>query len=236
MSWNPFTKKQQSLQNIVANAIQQGQVTTNNTTTTGTSIQIGGSPTFTTTSIPSFPSVQGIGAAGGGLTIGGAGAAGGLTIGTSGQSLTVGQNGNLFWGGGVNTLGGFTVGLTQDEQKEFESLKKDWEIEKKVARIAEFKKIASEMRQFVINALMWYEQVQTINDAQAPQSARLQELINKEAAGKMYTLNGGNIATWTNGPYQMLPLPEGLTVEDLKNAHIEQTLEEEMLNEEETHT
>ena len=129
------------------------------------------------------------------------------------------------------------IPLSKEEQVELDSLKRDWEIEKKNIKLAEFKKVPSELRQFVINALTWQESLKAVNEIVVPQSNRLIELTNKDNAGKYLTGQG----IWTAGGVtysaqswnivSINPIPDGITGEELKNAHIEQTLEEEMLNE-----
>lgn len=120
--------------------------------------------------------------------------------------------------------------ITKEEQEELARLKGEYEAERKAARLAEFKKLPAELRQFVMNSVAWSSAVASINAVDVPMSERHKELKSKEDVFKSY----GTIHTQGGWSYPFsfgsMPLPEGLTLEDIKNAHIEQSLEEEMLN------
>lgn len=134
----------------------------------------------------------------------------------------------------LKILQGYTGGLTADEQKEFSELKKQHEADIKTAKLSVFKKLASELRQYVINSYEWKSSVHEINQTKAEKSERLRELENKESLTRGY--GGASLGSYHAGfspEYKLnleLELPEGLTIEDLKQAHMEACLEEEMLN------
>lgn len=132
-------------------------------------------------------------------------------------------------------------GLTPDEKAEFDKLTEEHKVNVKVAKISAFKKLHTDLRQFVINFFSWQEAVATINQTQVDVPDRLKELRLKEEHGKLFTqglgqyIGGHSYHISADGlmsfPTQLV-LPEGMTVEDLRQAHIEATLEEEMLDEE----
>lgn len=133
-----------------------------------------------------------------------------------------------------------SMGLTPDEKVEFDKLTEEHKVNVKVAKISAFKKLHTDLRQFVINFFSWQEAVATINQTQVEAPERLKELQLKEQHGKLFTqglgqyIGGHSYHISADGLMSFstqLALPEGVTVEDLRQAHIEATLEEEMLDE-----
>jgi hypothetical protein len=216
MSWNPFKKQESDIDKLISDLNDQinqmGQLTPSQLgvgqSSSGTSVQIGSAGGANSSS--SYPGVF----------------TGSGTVQTSAPTLTTQQI--------TQMLQSFMKGLTPEEQVEFDNLKQEYQIDNKRLKLAEFKKLPTEIRQFVINASMWQDIVKKINETNAPISDRQQELQKKDQQGKMFA--GMGMHTTTSGFMSIMtniPLPEGLTVEDLKNAHIEQALEEEMFNGEE---
>ena len=232
MNWNPFKKQDTQMDKLISDINDQiNQMTqigagNNNIgaigqSSSGTSVNIGGGANTTTTT--------------------------NIGVGSSGQTLGIGGNGTLVWGGAggggggsggagqlttsqiMTTIQGF-MGLTPEEAKELENLNKEQTIENKTLKLSEFKNMPPELRQFVINASFWTDMVKKINETKAPQSDRQKELIQKESISKMFSGSLSVQAVGYMNVFATLPLPEGLTVDDLRQAHLEQTLEEEMLN------
>lgn len=155
-----------------------------------------------------------------------------LTTGTG--TITVSQITTL--------LGQFMQPLTQAEQAELTQLTADFEIAKKTAKLDEFKKLPTELRQYVINSTLWAEAVQNIDTTNPEESERLKELKIKQTNGGLLTAGAWGGAGGSSGGFRISTaahrtrlkkstvLPEGLSAEDLKAAHSEQCLEEEMLN------
>lgn len=171
-----------------------------------------------------------------GSTLGGAGSAGATS------DPYAGMFGNLDPAILKQLIGGITIGLTAEEKEEFDRLTVEHKHEIRKHKMEAFKKIAPEMRQFVINALTWNDELGNINNTPVDKSQRLTELEVKSRGGfnsHSHTYNPAN--AWYPGTRSeasislssFVGIPEGLTVEDLKQAHIEATLEEEMLNGEE---
>lgn len=142
-------------------------------------------------------------------------------------------------------LGQITIGLSPEEKEELDRLTLEHSQEVRKHKLDAFKKVAPEMRQFVINALTWHEELSRINDAPVGKSQRLTELETKSRGGlNNHNHNWYPNSTWNTGTKNQamvslssfVGIPEGLTVDDLKQAHIEATLEEEMLNGEEEKT
>lgn len=156
---------------------------------------------------------------------------------TAGNTVYIGNGSGQIsqaqWGTLQQALAAF-IGLNQAEQDEMKRLKEDHEIKSKGVKLAEFKKLHKDLRQFVINAFSWQESIEAINESGAEKDPRLVELETKDANSKMYTQG----STWSIGGafdlsnyFAVMPLPKGLTKDELKAAHVEATLEEEMLNE-----
>lgn len=127
-------------------------------------------------------------------------------------------------------------GLTPEEKVEFDKLTEEHKQEIKVAKVTAFKKLPTELRQFVINFFSWQEAVSSISAVNPDKSDRLKELEIKNEYGRLFSQQLGQyIGSWTgtatSGIISVgLQLPDGLTIEDIKQAHIEASMEEEMLN------
>jgi hypothetical protein len=130
-----------------------------------------------------------------------------------------------------------TIGLTAEEEKELEELKAQHAGLIKAAKLSVFKKLPSDMRQFVINNLEWEDRVAEIESATTEKSTRLQELENRDR--RVFINNGQSFSgtNWHDANIGNFPiartirLPDGLTANDLRQAHVEATLEEEVLHE-----
>ena len=145
-------------------------------------------------------------------------------------------------------LSSMTIGLTSEEKEELDRLTIEHGHEIKKQKLNAFKKINPALRQFVINAITWRESLTEINSVHVDKSQRLQELEQKRQQHNWYTSAGGSFhqqsgksSLWTpsfdpshmDGMLRMVGIPEGITIQDLMEAHVEATLEEEMLNGEE---
>lgn len=152
---------------------------------------------------------------------------GGLTIGTSsGGILTPSQL--------TQMLQGLSAGISQQEKQELENLRQQNKLETKTLRLMIFKKLPGDLRQYVINSFIWKESVGEMNKTVADKTERQKELENKESLSNMFG-QGVHISSgssfsidpqWITG----VALPEGITIEDLKQAHVEACLEEEVLD------
>jgi hypothetical protein len=161
---------------------------------------------------------------------------------TSGTTFTLPTSGGSTSGNILISTGNGTIttthvvcgpSLTQEEEKELKELREQHEINTKAAKIAEFKKLPAELRQYVINILTWNEEAGRIGKVNAERSARHHELEQKEAqSGKLNVSLG---MSWMNHSGASIriegatPDVDGLSYEDLKRAHMEGTLEEQML-------
>lgn len=157
---------------------------------------------------------------------------GGLTIGSSGGTvLTPAQLSQMLQGLGSLS----STGLTQKEKEELENLKQQYSAELKAAKLAIFKKLASELRQYVINSFIWKDALKEMGETTVEKSNRLSELELKESlygpySGKAVHHTQGFPWTLTDTLGNVIQLPEGITIEDLKQAHLEACLEEEVLD------
>jgi hypothetical protein len=121
--------------------------------------------------------------------------------------------------------------LTPEEVKELEGLQQELDITKKALRLSEFKKLPKELRQFVVTAATWQQYLININQLDIQPSARQLELYSKNlSANWAYSGSTG----WFQGNFAYtvsIPIPDGLSIEDLIAAHTDQSMEEEILSE-----
>ncbi len=151
---------------------------------------------------------------------------GGLTVGTStGPILTPSQLSQMLQG---------LSSISAQEKQELEQLRQQNKLETKTLRLVIFKKLPSDLRQYVINSFIWKESVSEMSNTQAEKSERQKELENKESLSNMF---GQGVHISSGSSFSLDPswiagvaLPEGITIEDLKKAHIEACLEEEVLD------
>ena len=163
--------------------------------------------------------------------------------GTSGPLTVSGAGAGSIGGAGILTTTTLPTQLTQAEQQELETLRADFKNEVKKARLDIFKGLPSAIRQSTIDAFEWENCRQTMNSIAGTMGQRLQELTNKE---QLSTLLSGfshsslshylGQSSWHysegNAHIAFAPtLPDGITLEDLKIAHVEATMEESIQNE-----
>jgi hypothetical protein len=160
------------------------------------------------------------------------------------------QLGNPFWSSGstITTtdyakmmedfLKIYGAPLTNEESKELEKLEAEFKIEIKNAKLKVFKSLSPELRQFAINSHEWERARLDIDGADANRSDRHNELLKKRSnglgGGFPYSgLSGSTLDSSMFYPPQSAPvqLPSDITIDELKEAHIEASLEEEVLNE-----
>lgn len=140
----------------------------------------------------------------------------------------------------ITAMLGMTLDLTKEEEAELEDLKVQYEHALKRSKLDTFKKLDPELRQFVVNCLNWQEATQNMKATPVVKSARQVELENKDINRRTYgqptsRFGASSSAMTLDGLMQQLirgwiQMPEGVTADDLKQAHMEATLEEEMLN------
>jgi hypothetical protein len=169
---------------------------------------------------------------------GGAGSSGGTIVTTTGAGAAFGgTNGTYVSGTLQQMLTQMMTPMSKQEADELENLKKDHEVKLKLAKLATFKTLPSEIRQLVVNAYEWktcYDKMNTTDIAKDP---RLQELEAKETQAKGWIGTTGTItftspSMWQPYMFTTIDLPAGVTLEDIKKAHMEATLEEEMIKSE----
>ena len=128
--------------------------------------------------------------------------------------------------------------LTVEETQELKDIKEQHAIDLKTLKINMFKKQSSELRQHVINSFLWQETVNEINIASIPNSDRVNELEAKSKNQSYpYSTNAiGNLSINIQDSTGFIrfgaqaTLPDGITIQELRQAHLEATLEEEILN------
>lgn len=154
-----------------------------------------------------------------------------LVPGTAGN-ITLGSSGNIWLNTGTSSGAALNIGggLSKEEDEELGSLKEQREEETKYKKIAEFKKLPTELRQFITNCIMWAEQHKRIGELNLNKSAREIELETKQHNGGQLTWSNGTI-TLANPGYDPA-IPDGLSGEDIKRAHTEAALEEQILDNE----
>ena len=133
-----------------------------------------------------------------------------------------------------------TKPLSKEEQERLEELKKEHEVAIKTAKLDVFKKAPAEMRQFVINALTWNETHNSIEAVSVPKTKEHSDLESRHNYGRLFMSHGSGFSInpqWSTSAggsvfdfLRSIGLPNGITVVDLQQAHLEATMEEEMLN------
>lgn len=131
--------------------------------------------------------------------------------------------------------------LTPEEEVELKDLEVEHRIATKKAKLDHFKQMPREFRQSIINVLIWEEAVEEINAINPLVPERMRQLQStKQLHGGYYGSGLGS----TFGPglghhssSSMWPpsfvktktmLPEGITKEELMEAHMDASLEEEL--------
>ena len=162
---------------------------------------------------------------------GGGGGGSGITT-TTGQIVGGLGAGSTFSSGSAGPLIGSmaTPPLTLDESSELLNLKSIHDQKVKDARLAAFKEVPSNIRQMVIDMLMWTDTASDISQVTVSKDSRLQALETKRD-GYNSTFTSSTMG-WSRSSYMTgyIAIPDGLTSEDLKKAHLEATVEEEMLD------
>lgn len=129
--------------------------------------------------------------------------------------------------GTATTTGALTVTTMSDEErKELEQLRKDHEIETKNAKLNIFKALPPDVRQRTLDIFEWVNCRQAMDATTIPQSQRLAHLSMKESLSGSLTLRAymgtGAVHWYPSAGMQTEPsLPDGITLEDLKKAHME---------------
>lgn len=118
--------------------------------------------------------------------------------------------------------------LTPEENKELLRLREELKLETQKLKLEQFKKINPELRQFVVNMMYWEDHVKDMNTIEVPKSERMKELEQKDQAGKMFF--GGPISSIDFSMFGSLRIPENISKEELKQAHLDACLEEEMID------
>lgn len=162
----------------------------------------------------------------------------------SGVTLSGSQLGQLFGSGLISPaqLQGILSGiqpLSKEEQDELAQLESDYKNQVKSAKLSTFKKLHSEMRQFVINCVSWSEDLKRIeNSGNIPKSERYNELEYKKSNSNLLSQSSfAGISTSINlndhfiSTFGLIGLPKDVSIDELKRAHLEATLEEEILDE-----
>jgi len=122
--------------------------------------------------------------------------------------------------------------LTSEEIEELKTLDREHETKLKLSKIEKFKSQSSNNRQYLIDKMKAHEAVNNINNDDIAKSSRHFELS---------ALRGGplhnNSAPYANSTfnYDSLVMPRtmnirGISLEELEKAHLEQSMEEEVLN------
>lgn len=128
--------------------------------------------------------------------------------------------------------------LTAAEEKELKDLEVQRVLDHKRAKLDYFKKLPKEFRQQVINRFMWDDAVKDMDNIPLLKSDREAELETKRALsgnpfiGSFRPSFGGGISSLGYDNFMPVmgspPLPVGITKEDLLQAHLDASLEEEI--------
>jgi hypothetical protein len=149
----------------------------------------------------------------------------------SGKTTGVGAPIAPFWG--TSSAHSTVPFLSAEELEEHKKLCEDRVNALRSLRLEVFKKLPAELRQNVLNMLMWAQAVSDMNNISVP-SPRLDELSARlGTAGSSIPSNVFLRAAYVGSPQATaiayISLPDGLSVEDLNKAHSEAVLEEQLL-------
>jgi hypothetical protein len=146
---------------------------------------------------------------------------------------TQGGQGILIGGAtSVGTWSGSPGGppLTQEEQAKLAQLKQEQQLETKALKKQKFRETHPHLREMIIALLAWQQICQEISSTEAPKSQEQINLENKEINSKSFSLMGMPVTAGWNGQFPLVTPPEGLTADDLKEAHADAAFEEEILD------
>jgi hypothetical protein len=120
--------------------------------------------------------------------------------------------------------------LTAEEQKELDLLREETKASSKVFKLNIFRELHPDMRQMVIAMITWQQYRDSISSAKTV-STRQQELEMKAsmASGGLYNGYNYNVSNTATICWSGSLIPDGLTREDLIEAHTSACLEEELL-------
>jgi hypothetical protein len=131
---------------------------------------------------------------------------------------------------GVITGTSFSFGsdpLSKEESNELTTLVERYNLDKKLLKIETFKKLPFLVRQNAINLLIWQQYKRDISKLEPEKTARHIELEQRKNSG-LIPISG---SIWGSGYSLTIDLlPEGITQEDLEKAHVDASLEEQVLN------
>lgn len=123
--------------------------------------------------------------------------------------------------------------LTPSEEAELKDLEQEHAKDIKKAKLDHFKTFPREFRQSIINILLWGEAVNEIDNTSVPECDRLHNLKQVKDAHRN-TLTVGSLGfvqalSWPPVPYIVESfLPKNLSKEDLIEAHMDASMEEEL--------
>lgn len=122
--------------------------------------------------------------------------------------------------------------LSNDEINELQSLKEDYEKTRKTASLDEFKKLDPSMRQQVINIILWQDFCDKVNNLTISKPERLIELERRDIfrfnASSNYLSNIMPRDDYRTIAISPISLPNNISIDDLKQAHLDASLEEEI--------
>jgi hypothetical protein len=122
-------------------------------------------------------------------------------------------------------LGASFPSLSKEEERELEILEEEHTHNLKIERIRIFKSMPSDMRQNIVNSIIFKKYLAEIESPNIIHSNRLNELRRKDYRLNVYatTDHWGMIDQYSK-------LLNFLSEEDIINAHAEQSIEEQLLN------
>lgn len=123
----------------------------------------------------------------------------------------------------VGSTGSMTITtLTKEEQEELSRLEAERLVETKRLRLEAFKSLHPDLRQVVVDCIMWQEHRNNISELVAVVSPRELDLKRRSFLTSVNAAGDG----WRGFNNNLLP--EGLTIEDLIQAHADKVIEEKI--------
>jgi hypothetical protein len=119
--------------------------------------------------------------------------------------------------------------LSKEETRELTLLTEEHLLKTKLLKIEYFKKVPSEVRQEILNIITWQQYKKDISQIESEKTDRHKALESKKNSSNIF-ISGGT--AWFSASYDIysILLPDGITLSELKQAHIDSLMEEQVLD------
>lgn len=147
------------------------------------------------------------------------------TLAISGATGSMTSSGLTLSTAGHIILGPTFPSLSKDEERELACLEEEYTSNLKIERIRIFKSMPADMRQNIVDSIIFKKYLDEIENPSVVSPTRLSELRRKD-----YRVNIHASTDYWGTVDQYSKLLNFLSEDDIINAHTEQSLEEQLLN------